>query len=303
MTASMATDLPEPDSPTMASTSFGCTTMSMPSTALKAPPRVAKATLRPRTSSRGVRHDLRIFGSSASRRPSPIRLIDTTVIRIARPGSVTMPGIGADELARVGQHRAPLGGGRLRAQAEEAQRRRLEDRVGHAERGLHDQRRQAVGQHGHEHQPPRPDAGHARGDDVVLAEFGQRRRAHAAARSAAGRRWSPRRWCWSRLGPSTATTRIASTRLGTAMIRSITRVIATSTALPERHAGQAQQHADDERDAHHRQADEQRDARAVDQAREHVAAQAVGAEQEARAAAVGPDRRRRTASRNCSIGR
>ena len=35
-----------------------------------------------------------------------------------------------------------------------------------------------------------------------------------------------------RLGPSTATTRIASTRLGTAMIRSITRVIATSTALP-----------------------------------------------------------------------
>ena len=36
-----------------------------------------------------------------------------------------------------------------------------------------------------------------------------------------------------RLGPSTATTRIASTRLGTAMIRSITRVIATSTAVPQ----------------------------------------------------------------------
>src|SRR5574337_841791 len=36
----------------------------------------------------------------------------------------------------------------------------------------------------------------------------------------------------ARLGPSTATTRIASTRLGTAMIRSITRVTATSTAWP-----------------------------------------------------------------------
>ena len=43
MTASMATDLPEPDSPTMARTSSGSTAMSTPSTAVKAPLRVAKA--------------------------------------------------------------------------------------------------------------------------------------------------------------------------------------------------------------------------------------------------------------------
>src|SRR5690606_16339812 len=34
-------------------------------------------------------HDLFIFGSSASRRPSPTRLIASTVIRMATPGSVT----------------------------------------------------------------------------------------------------------------------------------------------------------------------------------------------------------------------
>ena len=36
----------------------------------------------------------------------------------------------------------------------------------------------------------------------------------------------------ARLGPSMATTRIASTRLGTAMIRSMTRVMTTSTSDP-----------------------------------------------------------------------
>jgi len=36
----------------------------------------------------------------------------------------------------------------------------------------------------------------------------------------------------ARLGPSTATTKIAITRLGTAMIKSMTRVITTSTSDP-----------------------------------------------------------------------
>ena len=54
MIASIATDLPEPDSPTMASTSSGSTTTSMSSTALNGPLRVANVTLRPRTSSRAL---------------------------------------------------------------------------------------------------------------------------------------------------------------------------------------------------------------------------------------------------------
>ena len=51
------------------------------------------------------------------------------------------------ELARVGEHRAPFRRRRLRAEPEEAERRRVEDRGRDAERGLHDQRRGAVRQH------------------------------------------------------------------------------------------------------------------------------------------------------------
>ena len=50
MTASMDTDLPDPDSPTIASTSSVSTAMSTPSTAAKAPLRVAKRTVRLRMS-------------------------------------------------------------------------------------------------------------------------------------------------------------------------------------------------------------------------------------------------------------
>ena len=54
-------------------------------------------------------------------------------------------------------------------------------------RRLHDQRRQAVGQHGVEHQPQRAGAGQPRGGDVVLGQLGQHRGARQAHIAAAGR--------------------------------------------------------------------------------------------------------------------
>ena len=94
-----------------------------------------------------------------------------------------------------------------------------------------------------------------------------------------------------RLGPRIATARMASTRSGTDMMRSITRVTSTSTRRIEGRR-EAQHDAEPEGDDHHREADEQRHARAVDQAREDVAPEPVGAEQEAPGAALHPDRRR-----------
>ena len=75
------------------------------------------------------------------------------------------------------------------------------------------------------------------------------------------------------------------------MIRSMMRMMITSTMPPKQADGEAQRNADHHRDDHHREADEQRDARAVHEAREHVAAHRIGAEQEARVAALQPERR------------
>src|SRR5271165_2232589 len=54
MIASIATDLPDPDSPTIAKTSLRSSARSNPSTAAKAPWRVAKETQRLQTSRRGM---------------------------------------------------------------------------------------------------------------------------------------------------------------------------------------------------------------------------------------------------------
>ena len=87
------------------------------------------------------------------------------------------PGIGADEFARVGQHRAPFRGRRLGAETQEAEPRRLENGARHAKRGLHDEGGEAIGQYRRIGKPERPDAGHARRGHVVLAEFAERRSA------------------------------------------------------------------------------------------------------------------------------
>ena len=144
-----------------------------------------------------------------------------------------------------------------------------------------------------DHQPQRPDAGDARGGDVVLGQFAERRGAHQpdVARQIDDRHRDD--GVGEARARASATTRIASTRLGTAMIRSIdARDRRRRPATPPIAAEQAEDDADHERDAHHRQADEQRHPRAVDQPRQRVVAVAVGAEREAPRAARVPDRRR-----------
>ena len=84
------------------------------------------------------------LGSRASRRPSPSRLKASTLIMIMMPGNSTRKNDGEHVVALGRQHRAPLGGGRLHAEAEERQRRHLEHGGGDAERGLHDERRERV---------------------------------------------------------------------------------------------------------------------------------------------------------------
>ena len=107
-TASIVTDFPEPDSPTMPSTSPASRSRSKPRTAYTGPSSVLKVTLRSRISStrlteRGVRvaftrrrervghrrvdHQTEsCFGSSASRRPSPTKFTHSTVSTSAMPG-------------------------------------------------------------------------------------------------------------------------------------------------------------------------------------------------------------------------
>ena len=162
ITASMATLLPEPVSPTMPTTSPASTVRSTPSTAWSGPRAVPE--LDREVADLEQRHGA--------------QLLQLGVERVAQAVAEQVEGQHGDqdgeareghhppgaqhELARVGQHRAPFRRRRLGAEAEEAQCRGVEDRGGEAERRLHDQRRQAVRQHGLEHQPQRAGAGDAR---------------------------------------------------------------------------------------------------------------------------------------------
>ncbi len=87
-----------------------------------------------------------------------------------------------------------------------------------------------------EHQAQASDAGDPRGRDVVLADLAHGRRADEADIARQERRSVTATMVLARLGPSTATMRMASTRPGTEMIRSITRMIATSTTPPTKAA-------------------------------------------------------------------
>ena len=93
---------------------------------------------------RPARPHLLSLGSRASRRPSPSRLKASTLIMIMQAGEQHEEERGEDLVALGGQHRAPLGGGRLHAEAEERQRRHLEHGGGDAERGLHHERGEGV---------------------------------------------------------------------------------------------------------------------------------------------------------------
>ena len=98
-----------------------------------------------------------------------MRLMVSTVIRMARPGKATTQGAARMNLAAVGQHGAPFRHRRLGAKTEKAEARRFENGVGDAKRRLDDERRQAIGQHGHKHQAQRADARDFGRRDIVLA--------------------------------------------------------------------------------------------------------------------------------------
>ncbi|KMS64599.1 hypothetical protein BVRB_018640, partial [Beta vulgaris subsp. vulgaris] len=235
-------------------------------------------------------------------RPSALQL---RVERIAQPVAEQVEGqhrhqdgetgeshdpIGAvDILPRIGQHGAPFRSRRLGAEAEEAERRRIQHRRGDAEGRLHDQRRQAVRQHGLEHEPERT-GGHARGDDIVLGELAHHRGAG-----------EPR--IMRDVGDGNRDHRIGQP--GAEQHHDDDRQQQAGQRQDDVHqthdqgvdratvkAGkEAEQDAAGQRQGHDDQADHQREPRTVDQARKDVAAEAVSAEHIRPGTALVPGRR------------
>ena len=80
--------LPQPDSPTIPSVSPGAMSNEIPLTASIVPRRVQNSTRRSRDREQRRQARPRSFGSSSSRRPSPIRLKPSTEITIARTGVI-----------------------------------------------------------------------------------------------------------------------------------------------------------------------------------------------------------------------
>src|SRR5471032_2298891 len=167
--AIMVTDLPEPDSPTMASTSPFSTVRSRPSTtgtALASPKRT-----------------LRFLMFKSGMRISSGGVLEFRVQRIAQAVAHQVdcqhaeqngqtrqtyhPPGAFDVVASRSQHGAPLRRWRLYAKAEEAQCRGIENGRRGTQGGLNDQRCHAVGQHGDEHQAWQAGTGQARGGHIV----------------------------------------------------------------------------------------------------------------------------------------
>ena len=189
------------------------------------------------------------FGSSASRRPSPIRLMASTVIRMARPGSHHPPGperMNSRASASIVPHSGVGGWAPMpRKPSAAASRMALETQsVACTMSGA-----RQFGRIGREHQPQRPGAGDPRRRDIVLAEFAEHRGPGQAdimrlVDDGDGDHGV------GRPGPRIATTTRASSRLGTARMTSITRMIATSTRA--RHGGeQAERRCRSRGDGHH----------------------------------------------------
>ena len=164
MTASIATDLPEPDSPTIDRISR----WHQRSGKLRRPPVDWHGTHRRRWRSSTVRllniqkrpsAQLRFsLGSSASRKPSPIRLMASTVVtRIINPGKGHNPPGARRMNSRASASIVPHSGvggcaPMPRKPSAAASRMALENDSAR----LNDQRRHAIGQDGLEHQPQGP---------------------------------------------------------------------------------------------------------------------------------------------------
>jgi hypothetical protein len=176
-------------------------------------------------------HDLFSFGSRASRRPSPIRLMARTVMRIRQAGEGNdPPGALRNELTRLGKHRAPFRRRRLGAHAEEAERCRIED--GGSRRRASPARSaapSAVRQDRQEHQPQRTGAGDARADDIVLVALRHDGGARQADEMRLVARGQMAIMALSSPAPRIATSTRASSSDGKARMMSITRMMMVST--------------------------------------------------------------------------
>src|SRR6185369_1150328 len=293
-TASAVTLFPEPDSPTMPTTSPASTEKLTSSTATSAASPTGKSTVSPRTSRR--------LGSAFTALPLQLR-VESVAQAITgeverqhgdedrQAGKRHDPPCALDELERARQHRAPFGRRRLRAETEEAERGGVEDRRREAEGRLDDERRGAVGQHGVEHQACGAGAGEARGLHVVLgelAEDGAARQANEVRQHDDGDREHGVRQPRAENGDHRD--REQQVRQREHHVHQAHDGVLRPAAVGE--AGdEAEEDADRERQADRHQADDERQARAVDEAREDVAADRVGAEDED-VAADGGERRR-----------
>ena len=187
------------------------------------------------------------------------------------------------------QHRPPARRRRLHAEPEKTQRRFADDRAGHAERGLHDDRRNR-GRHDVPQQHARRVARRARAPPART-----RTRARAAPGRARAARSRPSRSPSARTARCRGSARAPRPARSPAAVRETpaacrsTRLITSSSHAAEVAGDRAEQRADDRRDADHDEADEKRDARAGEHAREDVAAQLVEAER-MRAASDRPSR-------------
>ena len=118
--------------------------------------------------------------SSASRQASPNRLTASTLRVIARPGASAAQGASRSRPRPSASMVPPFGRGRLGAQAQEAKRADVEQRVPQLQRAEHDERARGVGQHVTPQDAAGPAAHDPRRLDIWLRPHGQHRGAHQA---------------------------------------------------------------------------------------------------------------------------
>src|SRR5919109_2438847 len=151
MTDRAMTDLPEPDSPTTATTSPGATDSDTPSTAWTVPPGVSNRTRRSVTSSR-----LSPIASAPVSPTVPLPLLAQALAHEVEGQHGGEHGASRHEhqvrmvlehaALPLGDHVSPRRGRRLHAEAQVAQRRLGHQQHGHDDQGVGQQRRQDVGQ-------------------------------------------------------------------------------------------------------------------------------------------------------------
>src|SRR5436305_7609152 len=170
--ASIPTLLPEPDSPTIPSTSPLSSARLTPSTARNSPLREGNDTERFLISRSGMEGSLVIAHDLIRKPVSTFRdhalALQLGIERVAQPVAEKVerqhrhqdrnarqrhhPPGAQHEFARIRQHGPPFGQRRLCAEPEKSERRRIEYRGGNPKRRLHDQWRGAIRQHLLEHQ-------------------------------------------------------------------------------------------------------------------------------------------------------